>query len=307
MMHVAHLTAHSFIGMGSHMAVYPPAPAAVMAPHVSMDTLLGLMISAKWSKTVIGPFGFQFIGQGSDSGFVVPHIAIPPPSVLVPVVIAFGGSKPMFSASTVHIDVDGSSLPMSAGMIPFNFVSINQACNDPCNYPSDMVISPNTVVVGLTLGDMIAGFVNIAIDCIVSAIANKIGGDVAEAVLSRLATRIAAASLREVTETLTRYFGQETAERLTRDAIGEIAEGIMNRPFTRMVQETVGKLIEGQVGNAVDAYSGALGMPEGESMGGLMGQAADISSSSNEPTAADSTNQAMTEPYPGAAPIHTAD
>lgn len=307
MMHVAHLTVHSFIGMGSHMAVYPPAPAAVLTPHVSMDTLLGLMIGAKWSKTVIGPFGFQFIGQGNDSGFVVPHIAIPPPNVLVPVVIGFGSSKPMFSASTVQINVDGASLPVAAGMIPYNFVSINQACNDPCNYPSDMVISPNTVVVGLTLGDMLAGFVNIAIDCIISAIANKIGGDVSEAIFSRLATRIAAASLREVTETLTRHFGQETAERLTRDAIGEIAEGMLNRPFTRAVQEAVGKLIEGKVGDAADAYSSALGMPEGGSMGGLVGEAVDLPSGDSDPTAADSTNDAMTGPYPGAAPIHTAD
>ena len=161
MMHVAHITAHSFIGLGSHTALFPPSVVPVIAPHVSMDTLLGLTINAKWSKTVIGPFGFQFIGKGNDSGFIVPHFSIPPTSVLIPVIIAFGGSRPMFSASTVKIDVDGSALPMAAGCIPCNFVSFNQACNDPCNYPSDVVISPNSVVVGLTPGDYAVGLISI--------------------------------------------------------------------------------------------------------------------------------------------------
>ena len=114
-----------------------------------MDTLLGLTLGAKFTTTVIGPFGFQFIQQGNDSGQIVSHIAIPPPSVLVPIVIAFGGSKPMFAASTVKMQ----GTPVAAGMIPFCFTSINQGCNDPCNYPGDMVICPNSVLVGF-LTDM---------------------------------------------------------------------------------------------------------------------------------------------------------
>lgn len=303
MMHVAHLTAHSYVGFGSHSALIPPSVVPAIIPHISMDTLLGLMIGAKWSKTVIGPFGFQFIGQGNDSGLVVPHISLPPLSVLVPVVIAFGSSKPMFSASTVHINVDGASLPMAAGMIPYNFVSINQACNDPLNYPSDFVISPNTVVVGLTLGDIIAGFINIAIDCVISAIVNKIAGDAAEAFMNAIAPRIAVRFMQDFTESLVSSFGRESAERMTRDA----AENIVEKPLVQMLQETIGKVTEGFLGDGVDAYSGALGMPEGGSMGGLVGEAVDLPSGDSDPTTADSTNDAMTGPYPGAAPIHTAD
>lgn len=285
MMHVAHLTAHSYIGAGSHMAVYPPVPTAVLTMHIAMDTLLGLTIGAKWSKTVIGPFGFQFIGAGNDSGFVVPHIAVPPPNVLIPVIIGFGGSKPMFSASTVLIDVDGAGLPMSAVAIPYNFVSINQACNDPCNYPSDMVISPNTVVVGLTLGDYVAGVANIAIDCIISAFANKVGGGVAEGIMNKIGGRIVAAAFSR--------FG------------GKLAQGFAREGTEKVIQETIGKLTEGQVGNLIDYDLAGADLPKSGDVGGVLGQAVD--GPANAPVdGANSTSEANTGPYPGAAPIHNA-
>ncbi len=130
MMHVAHLWAHTFVGIGTHTSVNPPAVVPVITPHISMDTLLGYTIKAKVSKTVLGPYGIALVGQGNDSGFIVPHISIPPTNVLLPLIIAFGSSKPMFAASTVKIDVDGQGLATAVVAIPCNFVSINQACND---------------------------------------------------------------------------------------------------------------------------------------------------------------------------------
>lgn len=297
MMHVAHLTAHTYIGLGRHMALYPPVLVPVLTPHVSMDTLLGLNINAKWSKTVIGPFGFQFIGQGNDSGFVVPHIAIPPPSVLVPVVIAFGGSKPMFSASTVQIDVDGVGLAMAAGVIPYNFISFNQACNDPLNYPSDMVICPNTVVVGLTVGDFIGGLINVVVDCVISGIANKVGGGVAEAIMNKIGGRIAAAFLGEFTESLTKIFGREAAERMAREA----GENIMERPFYRAVREALGKITENLFGAGVDTGLGWAGAPSSGDLGSTAGRAIDA------PGSDAATSNANSQNYPGAAPIHSAE
>ncbi|MGA9574593.1 MAG: hypothetical protein WBS20_11675 [Lysobacterales bacterium] len=293
MMHVAHLIAHSYIGMGSHNALYPPLVVPAIAPHVSMDTLLGLTINAKYTTTVIGPFGFQFIQQGNDSGFVVPHIAIPPPSVLVPVVIAFGGSKPMFAASTVKMQ----GKPVSAGMIPYNFVSINQACNDPCNYPSDMVICPNSVLVGLTLGDFLGGLISIAVDCAISAIANKIGGAVAEGIMSKIAARLAAPFLRAFTNQMTEAFGREMAETMTREA----AQNIMERPLALAIQETIGKITENIFGGLVDYDLTGLGAPQSGDLGTSAGRAIDAPSGTAATTNANSQN------HPGAAPIHSAE
>jgi hypothetical protein len=219
MMHCGHLIAHAYVGMGSHMAVLPPVPPPpVMAPHVSTDTLLGLSINAKYSKTVLGPFGIPPVGAQNDSGFMVPHVCIPPNNVLTPVIIGFGGSKVMFSASTVQIDVDGGGKPFGACCFPFVPLSLNQACNDPCNYPGDVVIAPTNVMVGMTLGDIIGGLINIAVDCAISAIANKIGGGIAEGLMNKIGGRIVTAALRNFTSDLASVFGRESAEHMTRDA-----------------------------------------------------------------------------------------
>ncbi len=262
MMHVAHLTVHTFVGIGSHTSVNPPSVVPVITPHISMDTLLGLTIKAKWSKTVIGPFGFQLIGQGNDSGFVVPHIGIPPNNVLIPLVIGFGGSKPMFSASTVKIDVDGAATPTACNVIPFSPVGLNQACNDPCNYPSDIVICPNTVVVGLTLGDFIAGLVSTLIDVAVSYVASKLGGALGEAVVKGVLGVAMRAAAKETVEALARETGEEVGEAAAREILKDIVENVAERPIAQatatLIEKLVGvgvdKLQEGlQTGEAVDS------------------------------------------------------
>jgi len=302
MKHVAHLTIHGFIGMGTHNALYPPAVVPAIVPHVSMDTLLGLTLGAKFTTTVIGPFGFQFIQQGNDSGQIVSHIAIPPPSVLVPIVIAFGGSKPMFAASTVKMQ----GTPVAAGMIPFCFTSINQGCNDPCNYPGDMVICPNSVLVGLTLGDFLGGLISIGVDCAISAIANKVGGMVAEGLVGSIGTRLATPFLREFTDEMTEAFGREMAETMTREA----AENIMERPLALAIQETLGKITENLFGGLVDYDLQGLGAPASGDLGTAAGSAIDAPSSSSTASTQPGTNattNANSQNYPGAAPIHSAE
>lgn len=234
MMHVAHLTAHTFVGIGTHTAVNPPSVVPVITPHVSMDTLLGLTIKAKYSKTVIGPFGFQFVGQGNDSGFVVPHIGIPPNNVLIPLIIAFGGSKPMFSASTVKIDVDGSGLSMACDLIPYNFVGINQACNDPCNYPSDIVICPNSVFVGMTLGDLLSGLALTLVDVAVSWAASKAGGFIGEQLSKAVVSVVMRQAAREIAE--------ELGEASSREILKDIVENVMERPIVQAAATLIEKL-----------------------------------------------------------------
>ena len=248
MMHVAHLTAHTFVGIGSHTSVNPPSVVPVITPHVSMDTLLGLTIKAKYSKTVIGPFGFQFIGQGNDSGFVVPHIGIPPNNVLIPLIIGFGGSKPMFSASTVQVNVDGTATPMACDLIPYNFVGINQACNDPCNYPSDIVICPNTVVVGMTLGDVISGVVQTLIDCAVSWAASKAGGFLGE----HLAKAVVSVVMRKAATEIAKELGEASSREILKDIVENVAE----RPIVQAAATLIEKLFGEGVSQLQD-YGGS--------------------------------------------------
>jgi hypothetical protein len=247
MEHVAHLTAHSFIGIGTHTGLLlpPPSPPAIY-PHIAMDTLLGLTIKAKYSKTVIGPFGFQLIGQGNDSGMMVPHLCLPPNSVLVPIVIVFGSSKPMFSASTVKIDVDGEGLPTACNVIPYFPIGINQACNDPCNYPSDIVICPNTIVVGLTLGDFLSGLFLTVFDVAFSYAASWLGGKIGDKIVGGVLGQVWKAEATAIA----RQIGDEA---------GVILKGFVENALERPIGKGISTLIEKGFGVLVDPVGGWVG------------------------------------------------
>ena len=256
MMHVAHLTVHTFVGIGTHTSVNPPSVVPVITPHVSMDTLLGLTIKAVYSKTVIGPFGFQLIGQGNDSGFVVPHIGIPPNNVLIPLVIGFGGSKPMFAASTVQIDVDGAAKPVACNVIPFSFAGINQACNDPCNYPSDIVICPNSVLVGMTLGDFLTGLAMTLIDVAVSWAASKAGGAIGEHFVKGVLSVAMRSVARELAEQLGKELGEELSEQAVKQILKDVVENVAERPIAQFVATAVEKVF-GEIVSRVQDYGGS--------------------------------------------------
>lgn len=247
MMHNAHLHMHTFIGIGTHKALIPPSVVPVILPHISMDTLLGLTIKAKYSKTVIGPLFNSMIGKENDSGMIVPHISIPPTNALLPIIILFGSSKVMFTASTVVMDVDGASTPVAAACFPFVPLSLNQQCNDPCNYPCDLVISPNTVVVGLTAGDILGGIAGIVIDVGISAIANYLGGKIADGLFEHIGGPIAAYANRELAESIIAAGASGTAK----DVAREIAENVLEGTLVQTVKEGVGKIIEGLIGDAL--------------------------------------------------------
>jgi hypothetical protein len=308
MMHVAHLIAHTYVGLGTHTGIFPPAiPPIPTAPHIAVDTLLGLTLGANYSNTVKGPFGIQLVGKGNDSGKFVPHIAIAPHpgNILIPLIIAFGSSKPMFCASTVHIgNMAGgnhSTGPVAANPIPYNFVSINQACNDPCNYPSDMVISPNTVVVGLTLGDFIGGLVRIAVDSAVSFAASALGGKVAGVLMKQVYGRIAQQVIKEFTAELTEKFGKEAAESMTRDAVENILEGytaqFIKTLLSKMAGGEITPFIEGSDNFVTQQF---LGVDKADAV--QMGVDGQIPISSLTEPGAPLANE-----HPGAPPIHHAE
>jgi hypothetical protein len=263
MPHCAHLTIHGFIGYGIHNALYPPVVVPAPVPHVSMDTLLGLTLGAKFTTTVIGPFGFQ--------------------------------SKPMFTASTVKMQ----GKPVAACMFPYAPVSMNQACNDPCAFPSDIVICPNSVMVGLSFGDIIAGVINIAVDTIITRVASWAGDQVGKYLLEPLAARIAAPLMREFTEEMTEAFGREAAEQMTREA----AENVVERPLAAATVEALKKITENLVGSGVDKGAEAAGLPKpgDQEVGTTAGAKVDA------PSGSSATANQNTQNTPGAAPIHSAE
>jgi hypothetical protein len=186
-MHFAHMIAHFFVGYGTHTTLLPGAPPVPgITPHLSAFTLLGLTINAKYSPTVLGMGGIPLCGRGNDSGFFVPHLDLGGTSALLPIVIPLGSSKIMFGSSkTKALMNDNSTKDVGCCLIPYYPAWLNQACNDPLNYPSDAVCSPNTVMVGMTVGDVVGGFADIAFDAALSYLLSSAGGGIASRLQGR--------------------------------------------------------------------------------------------------------------------------
>jgi len=262
--HNAHLILHGFIGIGSHKAIIPPAVVPVIVPHISVDTLLGLTIKAKYSKTELGPANIPLVARGNDSGYLVPHFSIPMNNVLLPLTIALGGSKVLFGSSKTLISVDGTAQQCGCCVFPVIPLSLNMACNDPCSYPGDVVIAPNTVEVGMTLGDIIMGIVSALIDVAVSFGMGKLCGGLSGTVSNAICRRVAQRQFFE----LAADFGVDSATIMCRD----IAENLGERAVTVIASSLLSEVTKTGLESATDATLGAA-LGDGTNRGSLFDDA----------------------------------
>lgn len=106
----------------------------------------------------------QFIVLGDhDCGHVIPHVTIPLANPKLLFYIAFSKRKVMFAASKVK--ANGSQVGCTE-LIGFHVPLPMLCCGSPVSLPNGFPMFNwlNTVSVGLGLGDVLAGFVAIAID-----------------------------------------------------------------------------------------------------------------------------------------------
>jgi len=264
--HNAHLSAHGFIGYGTHSAIIPPAIPPVLLPHISASTLLGLTIKAKYSKKEFGPGFFPLMARGNDSGLIVSHVSIPPTNVLLAVIIPLGSSKVMFGSSKVHINVDGKAEHCGCCLPPIIPFSQNMACNDPCSYPSDYVIAPNTIEVSMTLGDLIMGLISAAFDVAVSFFVGKAAGGVG----NRVVNRVARAEAGRAFQSLSSTFGSDAAESMVKD----IAENIAESYGAQIGSGFVNELIKTGMGEGLDLSVKLISSGHVENTGDLLDKSA---------------------------------
>jgi hypothetical protein len=202
----AHQQFFPFIGPGVHDSVLmmvPPVPCKLF--HISFSILQGTYflsfcfpawkigadeslvvdeneeideIAARQDDTgfhsTYGPASIPFMGRTTDAGFFVPHVSIPINNSMLPLTIIFGSSISIFGSSRVKLNTH--SFIMSAlfgdeeqGMaccIPPIPISFNVACQDPIPLPFDLVISPCSVEVGVTLADVVQALIDYALEIV---------------------------------------------------------------------------------------------------------------------------------------------
>ncbi len=202
---LAHLRWHPFIGLCWHdgiIAAVPPIPTPKM-PHITFNVLNGLFLGALPSDSpagmVQGPGGIPFMGRTNDAGFITPHVSIPPNNFLLPLTILFGSSESMLGSSKVKIQCTNlifgaDEYDISACTIPVIPLSTNFGCNDPLFVPLDMVISPNTVVVEITLVDLLKMLVDLIIAALIEGLM-MLGGAALKKVFKKVKAKRSASKL----------------------------------------------------------------------------------------------------------------
>jgi hypothetical protein len=166
--------------------VPPPSPAMpALEPPVPVMWAPGFGLQQnKLTTTVFHKFQWMML-DGHDCGHMIPHVSIPVTNLKTPLHIMFSSRKVMFSASTVK----ANGTPVGcAQLLLFPMMTCMQPVSAPTSFPAMNLL--NSVTVGMTVGDIIAGWIGIACsviaDVIVGALGNWKPTPLAEDVLGRV-------------------------------------------------------------------------------------------------------------------------
>lgn len=160
------------VGCDFHDQLPPPVgpPIVPRMPHVTLATLgflpgpWGWSPCTKQSKSVFSLHG-DVMGKGTDIGPGVVHIQA---NYLLPIIILTSGSKSHFGPASVTTNIDGSEVSVGAAVLVYVNLNLNCGGASKCPpTPTGVVIACNTVLVGMTLGDIVAGIAQFALDFLV--------------------------------------------------------------------------------------------------------------------------------------------
>ncbi len=219
----------------------PPLPNAfipsVEIPAPQMWTVGYLMGKNKFTTTVM-TCNMPTCQGGHDLGPLIPDLTIPPANVYMPPIgWPFSKRAIVFQASTVSLQ----GTPAGCAAAPFFPM---MTCGDPVSLPSVFPIPINYLhrtFVGLSLGDILSGILNICISVLIDAIFHKIGGGAGNP-------------------------GTEAAEQAAERAAKEVAEEVVEEAASTVIaREILGKLVPTSPAAAAKAVVSALA-GYGESM-----------------------------------------
>jgi len=159
------MTIHPMISLDLHDGIPPPGPVMVpKLPHFVAAMEKWALPTSKPALKVLGVGGFPLMQMGTDIGNFIPHIFV---EYLAPLYTATSGSKSMFGASTVQ----SQGSPTAAAIVVV--MNLNLNCWSPVPIPLGYVCAPNTVMVGMTLGDILGGLCAMAMDMLIQYALNK--------------------------------------------------------------------------------------------------------------------------------------
>lgn len=155
----AGMTVHN--GVSPPPPIYPPGPLPCLESPTPMMWPPGMALQQnKLTTTVFHKAQFVVL-EGHDCGYAIPHITIPPANTELPLIIAFSKREVMFSTSKVKADGAQIGCTELAGPpVPLPMLCCASPASLPNGFPSFNGL--HTVSVGLSSGDVAAGFLAIA-------------------------------------------------------------------------------------------------------------------------------------------------
>jgi hypothetical protein len=172
MFHCVLIEYHPMLGVDLHEDVVPPLPPAPptpvpFAPHLT-TALLNWVVPAATADTVHAtPAHGRVMKRGTDIQNFIPHIPLTPAAMLALLLTSFSGSKSYFGPASVL--VKKSPVAVALALV----VNYNLNCGDIPTV-SGIVMAPNTVVAGMTWGDLLGGLFAMYIDAAMQAALNKL-------------------------------------------------------------------------------------------------------------------------------------
>jgi hypothetical protein len=149
----------------------------------------------KWNEDVLAD-GVPIASLGNKPEMcLVPHwnlYPFPPwhPNLLIPVLILASSSESYIAVGSVV----AKKGPIAVSLPFVKVIGNNLACNDPITMPTDVVIMPSsTVVLGFTLGDLIAAMLRYGLKVLIELILQKLTklvGKGAKSLKKRLGERL---------------------------------------------------------------------------------------------------------------------
>lgn len=184
----AHLIIHPFVGFSIHPGFFPPyAMVNPQTPSIDFSLLGGFFLGSLPTTSItdpskpaiLGPLNQALIARQSDAGFVVPHIHLGLQFDWLQIVSTIlASSKNLMGARSVQVrtyDLFFGEDESAIGTCLFpGPISLNLACyGSPFPMPSDVVVAPNTIRVGVSLLDILIALVSFIIEVAMAMVMNK--------------------------------------------------------------------------------------------------------------------------------------
>ncbi len=230
------------IDLHTHLPPPPIPPVPPFLPYFWLQVLGGLPFFTK-AKICKKTFAWHFpaMQKGTDIGRMLIHVGNPI-NLKLPFIIYNSSSKSFFGASTVK--VENQVVAVSNAVV----VNNNMNCNDPMNLPTGVVIAPNTVMAGMTIGDFLAGYVNITTDLLVGKALGKPGDYMGKKIIGKLAN---SAVTKSAWEAVTKSkLGKTMAEEVTGESVNALT-GLGFDKIKDVVKNKTGFDLDSSIGDNI--------------------------------------------------------